>query len=278
MGTLFGYLLGGAVILESLFGFTGMGQYLVDAVNSKDFISLQASLLVVGALSLLVFLLVDLVNMFLDPRRKPGVGGGSMTNMLAGAPESAHHKTGQEQRGRSRGHRRMTRAGLALGLTPAAILVIIAVIGPLVAPYTPTKVAGIPSVPPGSQFWFGTTPRTRRLQPSPGRDATERLHRRGLDTAGQHGRHPRRAAYRNERIRSRADRAACPWRSPSARPPTGPASHHRRPDRGRVLRRLDDDDNPRDQHHRDAAASPPCPHRGAPGTHRGLPRAARIAG
>jgi ABC-type dipeptide/oligopeptide/nickel transport system permease component len=73
MGTLFGYLLGGAVILESLFGFTGMGQYLVDAVNSKDFISLQASLLVVGALSLLVFLLVDLVNMFLDPRRKPGV-------------------------------------------------------------------------------------------------------------------------------------------------------------------------------------------------------------
>jgi ABC-type dipeptide/oligopeptide/nickel transport system permease component len=50
-----------------------MGQYLVDAVNSKDFISLQASLLVVGALSLVVFLLVDLLNMLLDPRRKPGV-------------------------------------------------------------------------------------------------------------------------------------------------------------------------------------------------------------
>jgi peptide/nickel transport system permease protein len=72
MGTLFGYLLGGAVILESLFGFTGMGQYLVDAVNSKDFVSLQDSLLVVGALSLVVFLLVDLANMLLDPRRKPG--------------------------------------------------------------------------------------------------------------------------------------------------------------------------------------------------------------
>ena len=79
-----------------------------------------------------------------------------MTNMLVGAPESADRKTGQEQRGRSRGHRRMTRAGLALRLTPAAILVIIAVIGPLVAPYASTKVAGIPSVPPGSQFWFGT--------------------------------------------------------------------------------------------------------------------------
>ena len=72
MGTMFGYLLGGAVILEALFGFTGMGQYLVDSVDSKDFISLQASLLIVGALSLVVFLLVDLLNMLLDPRRKPG--------------------------------------------------------------------------------------------------------------------------------------------------------------------------------------------------------------
>ena len=81
-----------------------------------------------------------------------------MTNMLAGAPESADHKTGQEQRGRSRGHRRMTRAGLALGLTPAAILVIIAVIGPLVAPYTPTKVAGIPSVPPAVSSGSAPTP------------------------------------------------------------------------------------------------------------------------
>jgi peptide/nickel transport system permease protein len=79
-----------------------------------------------------------------------------MTNMLVGAPQSADRKTGQEQRGRSRGHGRMTRAGLALRLTPAAVLVIIAVIGPLVAPYASTKVAGIPSVPPGSQFWFGT--------------------------------------------------------------------------------------------------------------------------
>ena len=158
MGTLFGYLLGGAVILESLFGFTGMGQYLVDAVNSKDFISLQASLLVVGALSLLVFLLVDLVNMFLDPRRKPGVpGGGGMTNMPSGEAESADRKTGQEQRGRSRGHRRMTRAGLALRLTPVAILVILAVIGPLVAPYASTKVVGSP-LRPARQCSSGSAP------------------------------------------------------------------------------------------------------------------------
>jgi ABC-type dipeptide/oligopeptide/nickel transport system permease component len=73
LGTMFGYLLGGAVVLEALFGFSGMGQYAVNAVNSKDFVALQGFLLVVGSLSLLVFFLVDLANMFLDPRRRAGV-------------------------------------------------------------------------------------------------------------------------------------------------------------------------------------------------------------
>jgi ABC-type dipeptide/oligopeptide/nickel transport system permease component len=72
-GVLFGYLLGGAVILETLFGFNGIGAYAVDAVNSGDFIALQGFLLVVATLSLLVFLAVDLVNMIVDPRRRPGV-------------------------------------------------------------------------------------------------------------------------------------------------------------------------------------------------------------
>ncbi|MBM9469463.1 ABC transporter permease [Nakamurella leprariae] len=72
-GALFGYMLGGAVILESLFGFTGIGSYAVDAVNSSDFPAMQGFLLVIAALSLLVFLIVDLVNMALDPRRRPGI-------------------------------------------------------------------------------------------------------------------------------------------------------------------------------------------------------------
>lgn len=71
-GNVFGSLVGGAVILESLFGLGGMGSYAVDAVSTTDLVALQGSLLVIGALSLLVFLAVDMVNMVLDPRRKPG--------------------------------------------------------------------------------------------------------------------------------------------------------------------------------------------------------------
>ncbi|OZF33014.1 peptide ABC transporter [Rhodococcus sp. 14-2483-1-1] len=77
-GMVFGSLLGGAVILETLFGLGGMGRYAVEAVAATDLIALQGFLLVVAAISLIVFLCVDLVNMLLDPRRKPGrAGGGS---------------------------------------------------------------------------------------------------------------------------------------------------------------------------------------------------------
>ncbi|MFT4011534.1 MAG: ABC transporter permease [Nocardioidaceae bacterium] len=72
-GVVFGYQLGGAVILETLFGFSGIGSYAVDAVNSGDFVALQGFLLVVATLSLVVFLAVDLLNMLVDPRRRPGV-------------------------------------------------------------------------------------------------------------------------------------------------------------------------------------------------------------
>lgn len=72
-GTLFGYLLGGAVVVEQLFSMPGMGQYAVNAVNSSDLVALQGFLLVIAAVSLLVFLAVDIVNMLVDPRRRPGL-------------------------------------------------------------------------------------------------------------------------------------------------------------------------------------------------------------
>lgn len=75
MGAVFGTLLGGTVILESLFGLGGLGTYAVQSVNGNDFVALQGCLLVVAIISMTVFLLVDLTNMLLDPRRKPGAKG-----------------------------------------------------------------------------------------------------------------------------------------------------------------------------------------------------------
>jgi peptide/nickel transport system permease protein len=73
MGTLFGFMLGGVVVVEQLFAMPGMGLYGVDAVNSSDRTALEGFLIVVATISLVVFLIVDLVNMTLDPRRRPGL-------------------------------------------------------------------------------------------------------------------------------------------------------------------------------------------------------------
>lgn len=73
LGAKFGALLGGVIVLEQLFGFGGVGQFALDSVDTLDFLGLQGFLVVIAALSLVTFLVVDIVNMLLDPRRRPGV-------------------------------------------------------------------------------------------------------------------------------------------------------------------------------------------------------------
>jgi peptide/nickel transport system permease protein len=73
VGALFGALVGGVVVLQQLFSLGGLGQFAVDSVNSVDFLGLQGFLVTTAAVSMVAFFLVDIVNMLLDPRRRPGV-------------------------------------------------------------------------------------------------------------------------------------------------------------------------------------------------------------
>jgi ABC-type dipeptide/oligopeptide/nickel transport system permease component len=73
MGTLFGFMLGGVVVVEQLFAMPGLGLYGVNAVNSSDRTALEGFLILVATISLVVFLIVDLLNMTIDPRRRPGL-------------------------------------------------------------------------------------------------------------------------------------------------------------------------------------------------------------
>jgi ABC-type dipeptide/oligopeptide/nickel transport system permease component len=75
IGMIFGMLLGGALVLESLFGLGGLGQFAVDAVNTSDVFALRSFLVLVAAICLAVYLIVDFAVMSLDPRRRPGMKG-----------------------------------------------------------------------------------------------------------------------------------------------------------------------------------------------------------
>ena len=63
-----GYLLGGAVIIERVFAYPGMGYLLITAVVSRDYPVIQGTILVFAMLFFLVNLATDVIYTFLDPR------------------------------------------------------------------------------------------------------------------------------------------------------------------------------------------------------------------
>lgn len=64
----FGYLLGGAVMTESIFAWPGLGRWLVLAVYARDFPAIQGGVLLVAATFVVVNLVADLLYAWLDPR------------------------------------------------------------------------------------------------------------------------------------------------------------------------------------------------------------------
>jgi peptide/nickel transport system permease protein len=64
----FGVLLGGAIVVETVFGLPGVGRMVVTAVNQRNYTVVQGGVLVIAALFILVNLLADLLNSWIDPR------------------------------------------------------------------------------------------------------------------------------------------------------------------------------------------------------------------
>lgn len=71
-GVEFGYLLGGAVIVEQIFALPGLGRVVLDAILQRDYALVQGVVLFIAFNFLLVNLLVDLAYAALDPRIRYG--------------------------------------------------------------------------------------------------------------------------------------------------------------------------------------------------------------
>lgn len=68
VGLQFGSLLGGAVVVETVFAFPGIGDLLVNSIQQRDYNVVQACVLVIAAVFVVINLIVDLLYGFLDPR------------------------------------------------------------------------------------------------------------------------------------------------------------------------------------------------------------------
>lgn len=76
-GGRFGGQLGGAMVIETVFAIPGIGTYLIDGINNRDYTVVQGSVLYIAFTFGVVMLLVDLIYAYVDPRIKAQYEGQS---------------------------------------------------------------------------------------------------------------------------------------------------------------------------------------------------------
>ncbi|MEM9047931.1 MAG: ABC transporter permease [Pseudomonadota bacterium] len=68
IGILYGFMLGGAVLIESVFSLGGLGQFAIRSILAFDYPAIQGVVLVITAISLGVYLFLDIFHALIDPR------------------------------------------------------------------------------------------------------------------------------------------------------------------------------------------------------------------
>uniref|UniRef100_UPI0011779AB5 ABC transporter permease subunit n=1 Tax=Candidatus Entotheonella palauensis TaxID=93172 RepID=UPI0011779AB5 len=71
-GIQFYQLLGGAVVIETIFAWPGIGRAIFEAIVARDFPLIQAGVLVLATFAVAINLLVDLMYRLLNPRVRLG--------------------------------------------------------------------------------------------------------------------------------------------------------------------------------------------------------------
>ena len=68
IGFMVGSLIAGAVVVESVFSWPGVGKWLIEAIARRDYPVLQGGMLLLGTVVMVVNLLVDVAYGFINPR------------------------------------------------------------------------------------------------------------------------------------------------------------------------------------------------------------------
>ncbi len=76
-GGRFGGQLGGTMVIETIFSIPGIGAYLINSINNRDYNAVQGSVLYIAFTFGVVMLLVDLIYAYVDPRIKAQYEGQS---------------------------------------------------------------------------------------------------------------------------------------------------------------------------------------------------------
>lgn len=72
IGIVFGYMLGGNIIVESLFAWPGIGRYAYQSIQNNDLEALQGFVILVGVMYVLLNVAIDICYTLIDPRVSVG--------------------------------------------------------------------------------------------------------------------------------------------------------------------------------------------------------------
>lgn len=76
LGAMLGQLLGGAMVIEQVFAVPGLGKFLIESLQNRDYPVVQAGVLLISAVYSIVILITDILYAYIDPRlRSMYVGG-----------------------------------------------------------------------------------------------------------------------------------------------------------------------------------------------------------
>ena len=68
MGLQFAYMMGGAIVVENVFAWNGIGRLAIEAVFARDYPVIQGFILVFATVVVLVSVVIDILYAWLDPR------------------------------------------------------------------------------------------------------------------------------------------------------------------------------------------------------------------
>ena len=136
------WLVGGIVVVETVFSYPGLGQGLVQAVTARDIPVVQSLTLLIAAFYLIVNLVADIVVILLVPKLQDV----AMSVLEVEA----------SPRPRRRRVRFLRSWSARVSIVVVLLLILLALIGPALAPHSPTALIGPPYAGPSSTSPLGT--------------------------------------------------------------------------------------------------------------------------
>ena len=144
IGLQVGVLFTGAILTETIFSWPGVGKWLIEAINRRDYPVLQGGMLLLGVIVMLVNLLVDVTYGIINPRIRHSamsapIATGRSRSSAAAAGASQTDVIAPRRRCASSGCRFRANHGAVMGLLVVVALLLVALFAPWLAPHVPDQ-------------------------------------------------------------------------------------------------------------------------------------------